>query len=126
MSFRGVFIAVVLSAALIVSAFILQSRRPRIEVNRQSAALVTATGKCADCHRHETSAVVHEYEMSRHSAVGSQLPRLPSAVQGARADGPQGLHHHQEAVRGQLPGLPSRPVPAVPARAATLRRRGRR
>src|SRR5271157_2900692 len=70
MSFRGVFIAVVLSAALIVSAFILQSRRPRIEINRQSAALVMATGKCADCHRHETSAVVHEYEMSRHSAVG--------------------------------------------------------
>ena len=37
MSFRGVFIAVVLGAALIVSAFILQSRRPRIEINRQSA-----------------------------------------------------------------------------------------
>jgi hydroxylamine dehydrogenase len=70
MSFRGVFIAVVLSTAMIVSAFILQSRRPRIEINRQSAALVKATGKCADCHRHETSAVVHEYEMSRHSAVG--------------------------------------------------------
>lgn len=46
MSFRGVFIAVVLSAALIVSAFILQAKRPRIEVNRQSAALVKATGKC--------------------------------------------------------------------------------
>jgi hypothetical protein len=70
MSFRGVFIAVVLSTALIVSAFMLQSRRPRVEVNRETPQLVKATGKCADCHRHETSAVVHEYEMSRHSAVG--------------------------------------------------------
>src|SRR5208337_4095325 len=70
MSFRGVFIAVVLSAALIVSAFILQSRRPRIEIKRQGGARVKATGKCADCHRYETAAVVHEYERSRHSAVG--------------------------------------------------------
>jgi hypothetical protein len=70
MSFRGVFIAVVLSTAMIVSAFMLQSRRPRVEVNRPTPALVKATGKCADCHRHETSAVVHEYEMSRHSQAG--------------------------------------------------------
>ena len=64
MSFRGVFIAIVLSTGMIVSAFILQSARPRQEVNRVSAALVKATGKCADCHRHETSSVVHEYDMS--------------------------------------------------------------
>jgi hypothetical protein len=70
MSFRGVFIAVFLSTAMIVSAFILQSRRPRIEVNRESPALVKATGKCADCHRHETSAVVHEFDMSKHSSAG--------------------------------------------------------
>jgi hypothetical protein len=31
---------------------------------------VKATGKCADCHRHETSAVMHEHEMSQHSVVG--------------------------------------------------------
>lgn len=70
MTFRGVFIAVVISTAMIVSAFLIQSHRPKIEVDRPSPALVSATGKCADCHRHETSAVVHEYEMSRHSAVG--------------------------------------------------------
>jgi hydroxylamine dehydrogenase len=70
MSFRGVFIAIVLSTAMIVSAFILQSRRPRIEVDRESAALVKATGKCADCHRHETSAVIHEFDMSKHSTAG--------------------------------------------------------
>ncbi|WP_165244393.1 ammonia-forming cytochrome c nitrite reductase subunit c552 [Paludisphaera soli] len=70
MSFRGLFIAVMLSTALIVSAFMLQSRRPRQEIARPTADLVKATGKCADCHRHETSAVVHEYEMSRHSKAG--------------------------------------------------------
>jgi hydroxylamine dehydrogenase len=70
MSFRGVFIAIVLSMGMIVSAFMLQSGRSRMEVNRESAALVKATGKCADCHRHETSAVVHEFEMSKHSTVG--------------------------------------------------------
>ncbi len=70
MSFRGLFIAVMLSTAMIVSAFVLQSKRPRIETDRPSADLVKATGKCADCHRHETSAVVHEFEMSLHSRKG--------------------------------------------------------
>src|SRR3954469_11212190 len=70
MPFRGVFIAVVMSTAMVVSAFVIQSRRPRIEVDRATPALVRATGKCADCHRHETSAVVHEYDMSKHNQVG--------------------------------------------------------
>ncbi len=70
MSFRGLFIAVLLSTAMIVSAFVLQSRRPRMEVDRPTADLVKAAGKCADCHRKETSAVIHEFEMSRHAQVG--------------------------------------------------------
>jgi len=70
MSFRGLFIAVMLSAAMIVSAFMIQAQRPRLEVARQTAALVRATGRCADCHRKETSAVIHEYEMSLHSQKG--------------------------------------------------------
>ena len=45
-------------------------RRPRSDVTQPTAALVRATGKCAECHRRETSAVVHEFEMSRHSATG--------------------------------------------------------
>ena len=70
MSFRGVFIAIVLGTAMVVSAFVLQSKRPKIEVAQPTAALVRATGKCAECHRQETSAIVHEYEMSRHNAQG--------------------------------------------------------
>ncbi len=37
---------------------------------RASAELVRATGKCAECHRKETGAVVHEYERSRHAPHG--------------------------------------------------------
>lgn len=70
MSFRGLFIAVMLSTAMIVSAFMIQAQRPRLEVARQTAELVRATGRCADCHRKETSAVIHEYEMSLHSQKG--------------------------------------------------------
>ena len=70
MSFRGVFITVFLGTAMIVAAFMVNARRPASEVDQPTAALVRATGKCAECHRHETSAVVHEFEMSRHSAAG--------------------------------------------------------
>jgi hydroxylamine dehydrogenase len=70
MSFRGVFIAVFLGTALLVAAFMINARRPQTEIARPSADLVRATGKCAECHRKETSAVVHEYEMSRHSVAG--------------------------------------------------------
>ncbi|APW63890.1 multiheme c-type cytochrome [Paludisphaera borealis] len=70
MSFRGLFIAVLISTAMIVSAFMIQSKRPHVEVKRPTADLVKANGKCAECHLHETSAVIHEYEMSRHNEKG--------------------------------------------------------
>jgi hypothetical protein len=70
MSFRGVFISVFLGTALLVAAFMINARRPRSDVSQPSAAFVRATGKCAECHRRETSAVVHEFELSRHSSAG--------------------------------------------------------
>jgi hydroxylamine dehydrogenase len=70
MSFRAVFVAVVIAAALVVSAFLVNGRRPAAEVMQPTAALARATGKCAECHRQETSAVVHEFEMSAHSRKG--------------------------------------------------------
>jgi hypothetical protein len=84
MSFRGVFIAVVLSTALIVAAFMINSRRPRVETTQPTAALVRATGKCAECHLRETSAVVHEFEMSKHSAVGVNCLDCHKAVDGQK------------------------------------------
>lgn len=85
MSFRGVFITVVLGTALVVAAFMVNSRRPRSDVNQPTATLVRATGKCAECHRRETSAVVHEYEMSRHSASGVNCLECHRVVKGQDA-----------------------------------------
>jgi hypothetical protein len=70
MAFRGVFITVFLGTVLLVAAFMLNARRPRSEVSQPTAALVRATGKCAECHRRETSAIIHQFETSRHAAAG--------------------------------------------------------
>ncbi|HEV1994192.1 MAG TPA: multiheme c-type cytochrome [Candidatus Acidoferrum sp.] len=68
MSFRAVFIAIVIAFALILSAFLVQRARPRIETDQPNASFVKATGKCAECHAHQQYSVVHEYEMSKHAA----------------------------------------------------------
>jgi hypothetical protein len=70
MTFKSVFIAVFLGTALIVAALLINSRRPSAERGQPSAALVEATGKCAECHRREASAVVHEFERSKHAQKG--------------------------------------------------------
>jgi hypothetical protein len=68
MSFRNVFIAVFLGTAILVAAFMINRARPAPETAQPSAALVRASGKCAECHARETPAIVREYEMSRHAA----------------------------------------------------------
>ena len=70
MSFRAVFIAVAVSVALIAAALIVNSRRPAIETAQPNAAMVRASGKCAECHRQETQAMVVEFERSRHATMG--------------------------------------------------------
>ena len=70
MSFRSVFIAIVVGFALIVSAYMINRRRPKIETYQPNAALIRATGKCAECHLRQQYSVVHEYEMSRHAEKG--------------------------------------------------------
>ena len=69
-SFRSVFVAVFLGTAIVVAAFLVNSQRPGNVRGQPTAAAVAATGKCAECHRHETSAVVHEFERSRHAERG--------------------------------------------------------
>jgi hypothetical protein len=69
-SFRPIFIAVVIGFALIVSAFLVNRARPPAEVRQPSASLVRASGKCAECHVQQQYSVVHEYEMSRHADRG--------------------------------------------------------
>jgi len=68
--FAPIFIAVFLGTALIVAALLINAKRPAIETGQPSPQLVKASGKCAQCHRHETEAVVIEYETSKHMAKG--------------------------------------------------------
>ena len=69
-SFRAVFVAVFLGTAIVIAAFLVSSKRPGDVRSHASAAAVVATGKCAECHQRETSAVVHEFERSRHAEKG--------------------------------------------------------
>ena len=70
MQFRAVFIAVVIGFALIVSAFLINARRPASDTAGKDAAAVRATGKCAECHSDLQYSVVHEYELSAHARRG--------------------------------------------------------
>jgi hypothetical protein len=69
-TFRAVFVAVVLGTALVIAAFVLNAHRPSAEVNQATGEMVAASGKCAECHRQVTPAIVHEFELSRHAASG--------------------------------------------------------
>jgi hydroxylamine dehydrogenase len=70
MSFRSVFLAVVIAFALIVSAFLVNRARPKVETDQPTADFVRASGKCAECHARLQYSVVHEYEMSVHAKKG--------------------------------------------------------
>lgn len=70
MSFKNVFISIFIGTSMIVAALILNSNRPAFETNQPTPELVRASGKCASCHRQETSAIVHQYEKSSHAGAG--------------------------------------------------------
>lgn len=75
MSFRALFPTIVIATAMLVAAFLLHSQRPAGQLHQPTASFVRASGKCAECHRRETAAVVHEFEMSDHAACAcSNLP----------------------------------------------------
>jgi nitrate/TMAO reductase-like tetraheme cytochrome c subunit len=89
MSFRSVFVAVVIAFALIVSAFLVNRKRPSIETTQPNADFVRASGKCAECHSRMQYAVVHEYEMSAHAKKGVNCLDCHQP-----ADGQQKQDHH--------------------------------
>lgn len=84
-SFRGVFVAVVLGTAMVVAAFLVHERRPAREVDQPTPALVRASGKCAECHRRETSSVVHEYERSHHASANVNCLECHQPAEGQSA-----------------------------------------
>jgi hydroxylamine dehydrogenase len=55
MPFKSVFIAVVLGTALVLAALLVNAHRPRTERDQPLPALIEASGKCAECHRRQTS-----------------------------------------------------------------------
>jgi hypothetical protein len=67
MSFRAVFIALVIGTGLVVAAYMVNSYRPRVITDQPSGAFVRASGKCAECHTNLQYSVVHEYELSVHA-----------------------------------------------------------
>src|SRR5262249_7642740 len=89
MSFRPVFIAVVIAFGLIISAFMVNRARPRVDVEQPSAAFVRATGKCAECHATQQYSIVHEYELSAHARKGINCLDCHQP-----ASGQQGQDHH--------------------------------
>ena len=70
MSFRHVFVAVVIAFSLVLAAFLINRSRPKIETEQAGGDFVRATGKCAECHSRTQYSVVHEYEMSKHAQKG--------------------------------------------------------
>jgi hydroxylamine dehydrogenase len=88
MPFKSVFLAVLVATALVVAAFLVNARRPKIETGEPSPALVEATGKCAECHRHETPAILDQFERSRHAVKGVNCLDCHHPVEGQ-----QGIEH---------------------------------
>ena len=70
MSFRSVFIALVIGFGLVLAGFLINRQRPGVETDQPSAAYVRASGKCAECHAQQQHSIVHEYELSAHAREG--------------------------------------------------------
>jgi hydroxylamine dehydrogenase len=70
MSFRSVFIALVIGFGLVLAGFLINRQRPGVETDQPNAAHVRATGKCAECHSQQHHSIVHEYELSAHAREG--------------------------------------------------------
>jgi nitrate/TMAO reductase-like tetraheme cytochrome c subunit len=96
-SFRPVFLAVLIGTALVVAGYLVNAYRPRSVTDQPSAALVRASGKCAECHRNLQYSVVHEYEMSVHAKkdVNCLECHQPATEQ-------QGKEHHGFVISTKL------------------------
>jgi len=99
MSFRPVFLAVVIAFGLIVAAFLVNRARPRIETAQPSAQFVRASGKCAECHVQQQYSVVHEYELSAHAQKGVNCLDCHQS-----AAGQQKKDHHGFVISTKLTG----------------------
>jgi hydroxylamine dehydrogenase len=97
MSFRSVFIAVVIAFGLIVAGFLVNRARPKAETQQPTADFVRASGKCAECHARLHYSVVHEYEMSAHAKKGINCLDCHQPVAGQ-----QKVDHHGFTISAHL------------------------
>lgn len=97
MSFRSVFLAVVIAFALVLSAFLVNRARPKSETEQPNAEYIRASGKCAECHLRTQYSVVHEYEMSAHARKGVNCLDCHQAAQGQEK-----MDHHGFEISGKL------------------------
>lgn len=67
MTFQSAFLALAIGGALLLGAVLLNQARPPSDTSQPAPELVRAIGRCAQCHRDETPAVVHQFERSEHS-----------------------------------------------------------
>ena len=70
MSFRAVFVALVVGLGPVPAGFLINRQRPPAESEQPTAALVRASGKCAECHARQQHSVVYGYELGAHARKG--------------------------------------------------------
>jgi hypothetical protein len=92
-----VFIAVVIGTALLVAAFTVAWYRPHAVTDQPTAALVRASGRCAECHLNQQYSVVHEYELSVHARKNVNCLECHQP-----ADGQKSRDHHGFVITAQL------------------------
>jgi nitrate/TMAO reductase-like tetraheme cytochrome c subunit len=91
MSFRSVFLGVVIAFALVMAAFLVNRARPKAETEQPTADFVRASGKCAECHLRTQYSIVHEYEMSVHARKGVNCLDCHQPVAGQEKKDHQGF-----------------------------------
>jgi len=97
MSFRSVFIALVIGFSLVLAGYLINRQRPAFETEQPGEAFVKATGKCAECHIRQQYSVVHEYELSVHAKKGVNCLDCHQQV-----DGQQKVEHHGFTISNSL------------------------
>ena len=126
MSFRAVFIALVIGFALIVGAFLINRHRPRVETEQPTAALRPRVGEVRGVP--SAAAVLGRPRVrdERARAEGRELSRLPSAGHGQQKTDHHGFVISTALTAGNCRSCHEGDLPAVPAQPARRARRGRR